>query len=359
MKNDHGGNIIEFSINYRGDPANIIDFSANINPLGCPSPVREILITALDSILNYPEVNSSELTTGLSEYHGITQDHILVGNGSTEFIYLIPIVFKPKRALIVIPAFSEYEKALQMVGCEVSYFQTAPEIGFSIDVRALCSRAREGFDIVYMCNPANPTGILTSKEDIRSIITCAEEMGAVSVIDEAFIDFVETGSVKSETTGFSHLIVLRSMTKFFGMPGLRIGYVMSSRQCIDRMREYQPPWTVNALAQCAGAKALSDRDYIRETRKYVIEERSFLRESLRKITGFTVYEGAANFLLVSMDSRIGLHSTNMSHRLAEEGILIRDCSNFQGLGDHYLRIAVRTHEENVILIEKIREILKR
>jgi threonine-phosphate decarboxylase len=358
MKSKHGGNVVEFSRRYGIDTTSIIDFSANINPLGYPSRVREALIREVDSVLNYPDVNSYELVSGLSGYHSISQDCILVGNGSTEFIYLIPIVFKPKKALIVIPAFSEYEHGLKIVDCEVSYFQTEPESDFSVDITALCSRIREGFDIVYLCNPSNPTGVLTPKDDIRDIIACAGEVGAISVIDEVFIDFVEEASVKRDIFRFDNLIVIRSLTKFFGIPGLRIGYIIAAEPCIAKIKQNKPPWSVNSLGEKAALEALLDKDYIKDTREYIKAEREFLRNGLDEIPGLKTHNSAANFILVFIDSRVGLNAIELRDRLAQQGILIRDCSNFQCLGHSYFRIAVKRHEQNIALIEKLKEMIK-
>jgi len=357
MKNEHGGNISEVSRRCGIDEDRIIDFSANINPLGYSPAVRETIVKETDSVLNYPDDDSFDLVSGLSEYHGIGRDNILVGNGSTEFIYWIPIVFKPRKALIVTPAFSEYEMGLRIAGSEISYFQA--ESDFSVSIDRLCSRMREKFDIFYLCNPANPTGVLTPKDELCRVIAYAQEANILAVIDEAFIDFMEDESLKKEIFRFPNLIVLRSMTKFFGIPGLRIGYVMAGASCIAKIRENKPPWTVSSLGQRAAAKALFDGDYIKNTRKYVTTEREFLRNALDEILGLKTYESAANFILVHIANRIGLNSTEIRDRLAKEGILVRDCSTFHGLGNRYLRIAVKRREQNIIIIEKMKEILKK
>lgn len=358
MKNDHGGNVAEISRRYGIAEDKIIDFSANINPLGYPTFAKVTAIREFDSILNYPDIASFDLVSALSEYHGIDGDHILAGNGSTEFIYWLPMVFRPGKALIVAPAFSEYERGLRVINSQVSYCYTEEKTGFTVDTSALCSRLREGFDILYFCNPANPTGVLTSKDELCKVIACAMKSGTIAVVDEAFIDFVEEESIKKEIFRFSNLIVLRSMTKFFGIPGLRVGYLMASTQCISKIREVKPPWMVNTLGQKVAACAVLDSDYIRDTRRYVTIGRKVLRDSIDGTPGLKTYGSSANFVFVSMDrQRLGLNSTGLRDRLIQEGILIRDCSNFQGLDDHYFRIAVKKHEENSILIGKLKEIL--
>jgi len=358
IKRDHGGNVSEISRICGIDEDKIIDFSANINPLGYPPGLKETIIKEFDSILNYPDIDSFDLVSKLSEYHGISRDYILAGNGSTEFIYWIPILFKPEKALIVTPAFSEYEKGLKMVGTKVSYFQTDEKEDFSVDIARLCKRLRDGFDIVYFCNPANPTGAFMSKENLCGIIACAQEAGTLFVIDEAFIDFAEQGSVKKEVLRFSNLIVLRSMTKFFAIPGLRIGYVIASTPCIAKIRETRPPWAVNSPGQKAAAVALSDRGYIMDTRQYITDEREFLMASLSEIPGLKIYKSVANFLLVFMDNRISLNSRELRDSLAKNGVLIRDCSTFQGMGDRYFRVAVKKHEQNIILVKNLKQVAK-
>lgn len=357
MKNEHGGNVSEISRRCGIEEERIIDFSANINPLGYPPAVLETIVKEADSILNYPDIDSYDLISGLSEYHGIDRDNILVGNGSTEFIYWIPTVFKPRKALIITPAFSEYEKALKMVGTEVSYFPTEAKKGFSLEIADLCSRMRDGFDIAYFCNPANPSGLLTSKDELCRVLARASDVGTLLVVDEAFMDFAEEESVKKEIFRFPNLMVMRSMTKFFGIPGLRIGYMLAGTSCIAKIRENKPPWTVSSLGQRAAAKALLDVDYIKDTRKYVTTEREFLRDALDEIPDLKAYESAANFILVHMADRICLNSTELRDRLIQEGILIRDCCTFHGLGTRYFRVAVKKHKENIVLIKKLRGII--
>lgn len=357
MKREHGGNIGEVSRRFGIDEDKIIDFSASINPLGYPSGVKEAILETFDAVLHYPDIDSFELVESLSRYHGVDRNCILAGSGSTEFMYLLPLMVKPRRALIVTPAFSEYEKGLKMAGAAVEYFPTDGDNDFFIDADSLCRRLTGGFDILYLCNPANPTGGLVSKETVRTVLTRAGDTNTMCVIDEAFIDFVEEESVKNEIRDFPDLIVLRSMTKFFGMPGLRIGYVIAPASHIEAMKSYQTPWTVNALVQKAATAALKDKDYIERTRTSVATERKYLRSALNEISGLTAFESAANFLLVSLDDAIGFGSTELRDRLVPEGILVRDCSNFHGLEGRYIRVAVRRHEENEVLIETLKRII--
>ena len=356
MKNEHGGNVSEVSRRCGIDEDKIIDFSANINPLGYPAGVKAAVMTGFDAILNYPDTDAFDLITKLAAYHDIDRKHIIAGNGSTEFIYWIPIIFKPKRALVVTPAFSEYEKALKLAGTQVIYFQ-ADRGDFVVDIDNLCTCLEEGFDILYFCNPANPTGILTPKEELIRLIARAERLGTIVIIDEAFIDFVEEASVKTEINRSPHLIVLRSMTKFFGIPGLRVGYAIASIPVAERLRKNKPPWMINTIAQICACDALSDSAFICETRRYVETEKGFLHRTINSIPGLKAFPSVANYLLVRIDSRKGLSSKDLRERLLREDILIRDCSNFQRMGNHYFRVAVKKHEENRLLINKLKGVM--
>jgi threonine-phosphate decarboxylase len=356
VERDHGGNVSEIAREYGIGEESIIDFSANINPLGYPPGLKEAVMSDFDSILNYPDIDSYKLAAALSAYHGVPRESIVVGNGSTEFMYLLPTVFRPKKALIVSPAFSEYERGLKIAGVDISYFSADRDRGFSLDVSGLCAHIREGYDMVYLCNPANPTGILTEKDDLLRVIETAGRTGAICIIDEAFIDFVEEASVKEETGRFDSLIVMRSMTKFFGIPGLRVGYLIAAPPFIETIGAMKTPWTVNSLAQRAAVTALADSDYIEASRRLVQLEREYLKDALGAVSGLTVFDGAANFLFVSMDDRCALGSTALRDILRREGILIRDCSNFHGLNDRYFRVAVKRREQNELLIKRLREI---
>lgn len=355
---DHGGNVGEIA-RLRGiDESTIIDFSASINPLGYPQGLRAAINGRLDSILHYPDIDAHDLTEALAGYHTAVPEHIAVGSGSTEFFYLIPQIMKPRTALIVSPAFSEYEKGLRMAGTDVSYFPTNKEQNFEIDAPALCEMLRNRYDLLYICNPANPTGVLTPKETLHRILMCARDAGTLTLVDEAFVDFVEEASLKSEIPAFHDLIVVRSMTKFFGLPGMRIGYIISSSRWVTAIRHGKTPWSVSSLAQIAATAALGDTAFIGATRSYIAQEKLFLKDTLNTVPYIIAYDSAANYLFIAVDDKTGLTSTQVRDRLIPEGILIRDCSTFQGLGDRYFRVAVKRHDQNVILVDALRRIFE-
>ncbi|MGQ9631184.1 MAG: threonine-phosphate decarboxylase CobD [bacterium] len=356
LRGTHGGNIYEVGRRYCIDPDEIIDFSASINPLGLSPRAEAALSRSLHRILHYPDPDSRELSDALAQYHGIDRKEVLVGNGSTEFIYLIPRVFRPKRALIVAPAFSEYERALSEVGCSVEYFPASREDGFVPNVDGLLSALGRGYSIIYICNPANPTGALIPRKDMLEIEGECERRGTICVIDEAFIDFCEEDeSLKREAAGGRSTFVLRSMTKFFALPGLRVGYVIGNRDGILEMASRREPWTVNALAQVAALESLRDEEYIRRTRELVASERDYLRRGIEEIGCFHPFESKANFLLVEILCR-GLDSTALRQILIPHRILIRDCESFHNLGQKFFRIAVRSREENDKFLSALRKL---
>lgn len=355
-KRDHGGNVHALARERGISKNSIIDFSANINPLGYPDGVRRKVMDSMECILTYPDPDSHDLTRALAEYHGIAFENILVGNGATEFIYWLPLLFRPQKALIVTPAFSEYEKGLLLAGADITFFQTRREEGFHVDTGILAAHIAAGIDMVCLGNPASPSGVLTEKERLYGLIGAAEQAGTLVVIDEAFMDFVEGESVKKRAVQSKSVVILRSMTKFFGIPGLRVGYCIADAGIIARIRNGMPPWTVNAPAQLAAAAALSDSSYIRKSREYMKRERPFLESRLSSIEGFCVMPGVTNYLLVYMDDGIPFDAPELRERMLASNIAIRDCSHYRGLDGRFFRVAVKRREENMILVDALREV---
>ncbi|MBI5287128.1 MAG: aminotransferase class I/II-fold pyridoxal phosphate-dependent enzyme [Deltaproteobacteria bacterium] len=371
MNRCHGGNIWQVAKCYGLKPADIIDFSASINPLGLSPKAKAKIEDSLILAEVYPEPAGEGLKEELARFHGLPEDNILVGNGSTEFIYIIPQVFKPKRTLVIEPSFSEYRNALALVGCQVDSFVLNEEEGFTVDINNLLPVLENRYDLLYFSNPCNPTGGLLSRSEILEIARWCKRCGTMLVVDEAFMDFVEaphflaTGdmgsirvasgqwpvaSIKREAVESDDIIILRSMTKFFAMAGLRVGYLFASKSIIRTMDGFRPPWSVNTMAILSGLESLRDEDYIRETIEWFKAEHRFLFDGLKVIPYLRPYSSAANFFLVRI-----LHDSLLSRTLQEallkKGILVRDCASFVGLGDNFFRVAVRKREENLLLLE--------
>jgi threonine-phosphate decarboxylase len=346
----HGGNIYEIAERQGLDPAEITDFSASINPLGLsPMARKKILKEGLAAVLHYPDSRCSRLRKALAEFHHVPETCFLAGAGSTEFIYSLPRSMKWKNVLLVTPAFSEYENAQESTG---------REDGFELDVEGLLLTLTQGYDALYLCNPNNPTGILAERRDLLRVLARTEEEKVWFILDEAFIDFVPKESLLSEAPGSSRLIILRSLTKFYALPGLRAGYLVSNPEVVREFSLAQEPWTVNALAQLAATESLRDKAFAERTLESIGREREDLTHGLRSIPGFIPYPSAANYLLVQLHPSLNLTAGELGERLLSRGILIRDCRSFHHLGPYFFRIAVRTRKENQTLLKALRQIHK-
>lgn len=350
INHTHGGNINEVAKRYGLSPEDIVDFSASINPLGMSERARKAFVESLDSVLHYPEQFAECLTGEAAKFYGVPTDCLIAGNGSTELIYLVPRAFKPKKALIINPTFSEYKNALKIAGCSIDYFLMLEEDGFRLRVDPLMRVLKGRYDILYICSPGNPTGALIPKSDILEIVDKALSHDTLCIVDEAFMDFTEEESVKREAVERPNLIVLRSMTKFFGIPGMRVGFAIGNKERIGEMMGYKEPWSVNTLGSIAAIESIGDTDYIEESRRYVAKERDHLYSALKEIQWLKPFPSAANYILLKI-KRDGVNADSLAATLAKEGILIRSCSSFDGLGNRFFRVAVRNREENERLVK--------
>jgi threonine-phosphate decarboxylase len=361
MPKIHGGNIYEIAQQLNLKPDEIMDFSASVNPLGLSSKAkRKMVKEGLIAVLRCPDAQCSELKRTLAQFHGLREDQILAGSGSTEFIYAIPRVLKIRRALIVTPAFSEYENALEMCADDrrIDFFESREEDGFELRVEGLLSALAQGYDVLYLANPNKSTGILTEKKNLLRILVRTEQEKTWFILDEVFIDFIEEESLKAMALSSSRLIILRSLTKFYALPGLRAGYMISNPEAIRSFSLQKEPLTVNAMAQIAGSESVKDTRYIVRTQKLIRLERERLIEGLRTIPGFIPYPSRANFLLVQLHPRLNLTAGELRRKLISHRILIRDCRSFHHMGSFFFRIAVRSREENQALLKALQRIRK-
>ena len=354
----HGGNLTSASLLYKIKIDRFIDFSANINPLGMSPEVKNALLKSIDFVPYYPEPYCERLKTEIANYLGINKENILVGNGSCDLIYLTVRSFKPKNVLIPVPTFSEYEYAVKINGGRCHFLRLSKNNKFLWEPESIVEHLN-GIDMIFICNPNNPTGSLIAKEALLSIVTICKKNNVKIVIDEAFIDFVENHesfSMVRDATFIENLIVLRSLTKFFGLAGLRVGYLTGKSQLIKKIALQQIPWAVNALGQIAAKEALKDKKFIKETRNYIQQERRYLWNKLKAIEGIEPYPATANFILCHL-SKEDMNSSFITEKLGYQGILIRDCKNFRGLNNKFIRIAVKKREENLKLISALNKIL--
>ena len=327
------------------DPGDLLDFSQNINPLGAPEGTLEAARRALyEESDRYPDLGYPRLRGALAAYLGVPPERIVPTNGGAEALFLAAHGAGVEgKALVLEPTFSEYAAAARAAGLEpVRRVARRPEDGFRLDLAAL--EDLEGVALVFLCNPNNPTGDALTREEVLEVADKVRERGAGLVVDEAFADFVAGMSVAAEVG--AGLCVARSFTKFFAIPGLRLGCVV----CEDpaRVRSLQPSWSVNAVAAAAGTTAVRDRDFVETSVSEVARLRAELFGALATLPGVTPFPGAANFLLVH-------GPRGLSERLARRGVLVRGCEPFLGLGPGYFRVAVRGAAENERLVGAIRE----
>lgn len=343
LRFDHGGDI------YALGKKRVLDFSANINPLGLPGRVKKLFLSNFQRILNYPDIRVKKLTKEIARMWGVGEENILTGNGSAELIHLIPNVYRPRTTLIPAPTFSEYERAARNVQSGIRYLRLHESDGFRLKARGMIKS-----DMSFFCNPNNPTGNLIF-EDPEEIARSADTV----VVDEAFMDFLKDQQRHTliwESVKTKKLIVLRTLTKFFALPGLRIGYVIAHKDVISRLRKRLPPWNINSYAELAAGAMINDKSYIKKSYAWLEKETPFLYKELSSIKGILPYPTITNFIMFKILKK-GLTSALLQKRLINKGILIRDCSNFVGLDNRYIRVAVRLRGENMALIRALREII--
>ncbi len=347
----HGGNVYKVAQKQRIPVERIMDFSASINPLGPPAAVLRTIRSALKQIAHYPDPDCWQLRQELTQQIGVDPDMILVGNGSTELIHLLPRALTIKAALIIGPTFEEYARALTNAGSSVQYVHARREERFRPplnDVLRQFSAKQSKFDAVFLCNPNNPTGQVMSRLALRELAEVVERQQGWLIIDEAFIDYCQEQSVVSLVSEHPRMMVLRSLTKFYAMPGLRIGYLVGASKVVDRLKDRQPPWSVNSLAQEVSRAVLHDQAYATQSRIFMKSERSRFVRGLRSLSGLRVYSSAANFVLIELPASIC--AGEMTDRLASGRLLVRDCSTLPGLTTQMIRVAIRTVKENRRLI---------
>jgi threonine-phosphate decarboxylase len=353
----HGGNIWKYPKSSRRV---IVDFSVNTNPLGLSQKIKTSIVRNIDKINYYPDPESKYLKNRLAKFHRLSSHNFLIGNGSIELIHLIPRALKAKVVLIPIPTFSEYEFAVKINNAKCLYVKSTEKNNFKIDISKLMQHIPKA-DLVFLCNPNNPTGSMLECQEILALLKACKKYNVTLVIDEAFMDFVAPEKMIAmavESAETKNLLVLRSLTKFFVVPGIRIGYLVGHKDTIAKLARHTYPWNVNTLAQVMAEEAFNDKQYIARTQSIVLEERRYLYENLNKTRGVRAYPSSANFLLCKIEGAGIKNSANLSAKLINRGVLIRNCDNFRGLDDRFFRVAVRKREENIKFLSALRKVLQ-
>ncbi|MGG7212936.1 threonine-phosphate decarboxylase CobD [Clostridium nigeriense] len=351
----HGGNLDELSRTFKLNKESLIDFSANINPLGINKKVKDAIINALEEVERYPDITYFNLKYGISDFEGVNYEDLVLGNGAAEVIFNLVRSIKPKKVLIPAPTFGEYEEAALSINSSIEYYYLKEENNWIID-EDIINHINEDIDMVFICNPNNPTGILTEKEVIINIAKKALSTNTILAIDESFLDFIRDGenySVINLLKEYNNIFIIKSMTKLFAIPGIRIGYGMcENKEIIKNMELVSVPWNINILAEKATLEAIKDKEYINRTISYIQKEKNYLYKELNKFNDIKVFNPSVNFIMFKI-----INNIDLKLELMKENIIIRSCNNYIGLDESYYRVAVRTREENDNLIMALKKVI--
>lgn len=344
----HGGDVYSARQKMKQEP---LDFSANINPMGMPPGAVRAAADALQQCTQYPDPLCRELRAALAAYEGIPAEQIVCGNGAADLIFRIVAATHPQRALLLEPTFAEYEQALRSMDCSIAYFPLQESEGFVLP-EAFLQQLTPEINLLFLCNPNNPTGRTVSPALLQEIWKRCEEAGILLVVDECFNEFLEhpeQNTLKGVLKTGANSVILKAFTKSFAMPGLRLGYgLCGNGDLAERIFSCGQPWGVSIPAQAAGVAALQEQGYLERMRRLIQTERRWLSENLARL-GLCVFPSEANYILFRTETEIPLRE-----RMEQRGVLIRACGNYRGLDDRYYRIAVRGHGENERLIAALK-----
>ena len=385
MKMDfHGGNI--YKVFREKNLKEILDYSSNINPYGIPESLKSRIIENLEILERYPDPDYVELREKLAHLNKVDMSDIVLGNGATEIIFLFMKVINPKKILIVSPTFGEYERAVKAVGTsrnsidlscsddnknienkeiEIEYFELKESDDFNLNIGNLKNELEKKYDLLIICNPNNPTGKFLKLAQTEEILKECNKYDTKLFIDEAFIEFLADEmkeSIVNTEENKKNLFVTRAFTKFFAIPGLRLGYGMYfDKELEQKISEKKEPWSVNNIAEMAGLTVLDDTEYIEKTLKWITKEKIYMYEKLNEISGIKVYETEVNFITGKIDEKLfseGLNVKVLREKMLEQGILIRDASNFKFLDERFFRLAIKDRASNDRVIEAMKEIFQ-
>lgn len=350
---EHGGDLRAFAGRFNLRENEVMDFSSNINPLGIPESVRRLYLESAGELTRYPDPSSGEFCREVTRHFPVKMENVIAGNGSMALLGLTMRVLAPQRALLIEPCFSEYRRLLEQQGTEVHSFLLKEEDGFHFNLSKILD-ALPAMDLLILGHPNNPTGTALSRPELLELITQAERYQAYVLVDEAFADWIPELSVADAVKERSNLIVVRSLTKFFALAGIRSGFALGPSSVIAALKRRQETWSVNRLAEKLSVSALQDSRFQTQSRQWFEAESRWFHHALGSLGAFKVYPSLANFFLVRHlypENHEGLNF------LGEKGIYLRAAGNFKGLDPSYFRIALRRREENKLLIENFCECL--
>lgn len=349
----HGANVNTIAEKHNINPKDIIDFSSNINPNIIPG-LEKYILEGLKECSSYPDINYVTLRKNISDYININPDFIIPGNGATEIIYLL-MKSIGERIAILNPTFSEYERSARLNGLKVINIQLDKNNNFELDINKIKENI-DNFDSLFICNPNNPNGRVKEIEELLQLMVSNNKL---LIVDETFMEFVnieEKYSLIKYIEKYDNIFILKAVTKFFGLPGLRLGYgVTSNKEILENIYKYKEPWTINSFADNLSNYIFKNKDYIESSKEYYVKERNYMLEILKEIKSIRVYDTDTNFILIEL---LNNTANELKNRLIEDGkILIRDASNFIGLDDKFIRVAIKSHKENEILIKHMKNLL--
>lgn len=354
----HGGNKQALAQRLGCPVHEIIDMSSNLNPLGPPPEISDLIGGSLEELHSLPEPDALTLRTGFARFHAIDPDQVMAGNGTTWFIYAVPMALKSKKVLICGPTYSDYKDACTMYGIEYTHALAKRENGFSPNLDEISELAGQA-DLVFLCNPNNPTGALVAREQIISLLQ--RHPDTCFLIDESYLPFVDNAqdiSLVSETA-YPNLLVLSSMSKIFRIPGLRTGFLSGDRALIEKVFHYYQPWSVNSLAQSVISRVFERPEFIlpfyEATREFTARESRVFLDAIKDCRGLRIVPGATYFILAELE---GMTAPEFCAGVGQDKILIRDCTNFHGLTQQFVRFSLKNREINLKLAQSIKRVLQ-
>lgn len=348
----HGGNIYRLKREGKGE---LLDYSSNINPLGVPESFKKAIIENFDILEKYPDPDYVELRENIGRYNKVDVKNIIAGNGATEILFLYMKAMKPKKTLIISPSFAEYKRALESVGSEIIHYPLLEENNYNLDIENFLKEVPP-CDLVVICNPNNPTGSFISLENIKKINDVLSEKEIKLFIDEAFIEFIRGWEdMTSVLLEDKNIFVMRALTKFFAVPGVRLGYgITYDEEIIKKMEKYKEPWSVNSFADIAGKIMLWDKEYIEATENWIEEEKKWFYEESCKIENIKTFKTNVNFILVKLLKK---NSSVVRDEMINKGVVVRDASNFMFLSEQYIRLAIKNRENNIKVLQALKEVM--
>jgi threonine-phosphate decarboxylase len=354
----HGSDLEKIEQIYGIKKEDIISFSANVNPLGVSPRLRESLSEHIDAITTYPDREYTTLRHCMAEYVSADPDNIIVGNGSTELISLFIQIRHPKKAMIIGPTYSEYEREISLGGGTTLYYPLREEDNFLLNVTDFTSHLNESIDLLVICNPNNPTSSNIPNSQMRQILDVCKQYDIFVMVDETYVEFADN---MEEITSvplinyYNNIIILRGTSKFFAAPGLRLGYAITGNpDLLKAINTRKNPWTINSLAVIAGEIMFRDTDYINQTRQLISSERNRIYETFASNDDFKVYKPSGNFMLLKIQ-KPGVTSQDIFDAAIRQGMMIRDCSTFPFLDHQYIRFCFMNPADNDRLIKCILE----